>query len=96
MTQRRPSKPIPSRRPLFAWTHPGETVAEEMAARGLTTASFAAELGCPVAELDGLLAGTLPITPALAAALERTWGAEAEFWMRLQANYEEARHPKQG
>ena len=90
MTQRRPSKPIPSRGPLFGWSHPGETVAEEMTTRGLTPTGFAAELGCPVAELEGLLAGALPITPALAAALKRAWGAEVEFWMRLQAHYDQA------
>jgi plasmid maintenance system antidote protein VapI len=71
MTQRRPSKPIPPRGPLFGGTHPGETLAEEMATRGLTAAGFATELGCPVAELEGLLAGALPVTPALAAALGR-------------------------
>ncbi len=96
MTQCRSSKPIPPRGPLFGWTHPGETVAEEMAARGLAAAGFAAELGCAAAELDGLLAGTLPITPALAAALERAWGVEVEFWMRLQANHDEARRPRHG
>lgn len=85
MTQRRSSKPIPPRGPLFGWSHPGETVAEEMATRGLTAAGFAAELGCPVAELEGLLAGTLPVMLALAAALEQAWSAEAEFWMRLQS-----------
>jgi plasmid maintenance system antidote protein VapI len=93
MAQRRPSKPIPPRGPLFGWTHPGETVAEEMAARELAAAGFAAELGCAAAEPDGLLAGALPVMPALAAALERAWGAEAGFWMRLQANHDEARHP---
>ena len=94
MAQRRSSKPIPPRDPLFGQSHPGETVAEEMATRGLTAAGFAAELGCPVAELEGLLAGTLPITPALAAALERAWGAETGFWMRLQAHHDEARRPR--
>ncbi len=33
MTQRRSSKPILPRGPLFDWMHPGETVAEEMATR---------------------------------------------------------------
>ncbi len=90
MTQRRTSKPIPPRGPLFGWSHPGETVAEEMATRRLTVTGFAAELGCPVAELEGLLAGALSVTPVLAVALERAWGAEAEFWMRLQAHHNEA------
>ncbi len=93
ITQRRPSKPIPPRGPLFGWSHPGETVAEEIATRGLTADGFAAELGCPVAELEGLLTGVLPVTPALATALERAWGAEAAFWMRLQAHHDEAIHP---
>lgn len=92
MAQRRPNKPIPPRGPLFGWMHPGETVAEEIATRGLTAAGFAAELGCPVAELEGLLAGTLPVTPALAAALEQAWGPEVGFWMRLQAHHDKAIH----
>jgi len=96
MTQRRSSKPILPHGPLFGWTHPGETVAEEMATRGLAVAGFAAELGCAAAELEGLLAGALSITLALAAALERAWGVEAEFWMRLQANHDEARRLKHG
>ncbi len=96
MTRRRPSKPTRQQRHGLGWSHPGETVAEEMATRGLTAASFAAELGCPVAELEGLLAGALPITPALATALERAWGAETEFWMRMQANHDEARRLKHG
>ena len=94
--QRRSSTPILPRGPLFGWTHPGATVAEEMEARGLTANGFAAELGCPVAELKGLLAGALPVTPALAAALERAWGVEAGFWTRLQAQYDEARRRKHG
>ncbi len=96
MTQRRTSKPIPPRGPLFGWSHPGETVAEEMATRRLTATGFAAELGCPVAELEGLLAGALPITPALAAALEQAWGVEVEFWTRLQTHHDEARRPRHG
>ena len=96
MTQRRSSPAIPPRGPLFGWSHPGETVAEEMTTRGLTATGFAAELGCPVAELEGLLAEALPVTPALAAALERAWGSEAEFWMRLQAHHDEAKRRKHG
>lgn len=96
MTQRRSSKPTRQQRYGLGWSHPGETVAEEMATRKLTAAGFAAELGCPVAELEGLLAGALPVTPALAAALERAWGAEVEFWMRLQAHHDEARRRKHG
>ena len=92
MTQRRSSKPIPPRGPLFGWSHPGETVAEEMATRELTAADF------PVNRRGKgtLLAGALPVTPALAAALERAWGSEAEFWMRLQAHHDEARRRKHG
>jgi len=71
-------------------THPGEIVAEEMEVRGLTAVGFAAELGCPMSELDGVLVRTLPMTPALAATLERAWGAEAEFWMQLQAQHDHA------
>ena len=71
-------------------------MAEEMATRRLTTAGFAAELGCPMAELEGLLAGTRPVTPVLAAALERAWGVEVEFWMRLQAHHDEARRSGHG
>lgn len=96
MMQHRPGKVAPQRGAGLGWTHPGAMIAEEMAARRLTTAGFAAELGCPVAELDGLLAETLPVTPALAAALERAWGAEAEFWMRLQAQYDQATHRRRG
>lgn len=92
MAHRRPSIPIPAHGFLFGWSHPGETVAEEMATRGLIAVGFAAALGCPVAELEGLLAGVLPMTPALAAALERAWGAETGFWMRLQTHHDEAIH----
>lgn len=58
--------------------------------RELTAAAFVAELGCPMAELEGVLAGTLPVTPGLAASLERVWGVEAAFWLRLQAQHDQA------
>jgi curved DNA-binding protein CbpA len=42
---------------------------------------FPKRIGCSVDEAKGLLAGSLPITPALARKLQSELGASVEFWM---------------
>jgi len=74
--------------PSARLTHPGQVVAEGMTARGLNASTLATELGCPTAELEGVLAEERRLTPDLAVALARAWDGDAEFWLRLQAEYD--------
>lgn len=69
--------------------HPGEFASEEAAARGLTPADLAAAMGRPTDEVLDLLECRIPVSPALAAALEAAMEVSAESWMNLQKGYEE-------
>ena len=72
----------------FGSHHPGETLREELDARGMSAAALSHKLNVPSQRLQEILQGQQAITPETALRLGRYFGNEAEFWMNLQTQYE--------
>ena len=68
--------------------HPSAIVRTNMEAEGWSVNEFAAKLGISRETVSRLLNGHCGITPVVALALERIGWSNADFWMRLQANYD--------
>jgi addiction module HigA family antidote len=66
---------------------PGETLADEIAARGMSLMELAARLGRPVQVVDQILRGNKAITHVTALRLEKVLGIPATFWINLEQNY---------
>lgn len=71
--------------------HPGEHIADELDARGMTAAELARTMGVDPARVSRLVNGQTSVTGDTALRLAEVFGASAEFWMRLQADYDLAR-----
>lgn len=69
---------------------PGELLEEELDARGLEPALFAAAVGLPAATLSSLIKGDIELTWEMALRLEHELGISARFWANLEASYREA------
>ena len=69
-------------------TSPGELLAAELAHRGRHAIWLAFEMNCSLADVEALIAGTKPVTPDVAAALERALGIDAGLWAHLRTEYE--------
>ena len=67
--------------------HPGETIADILADRGMTEAEFAIRSGVSLAYISGVIAGEEDITAAFARTLENTFDVPQSFWLNLQAHY---------
>ncbi|HEY1935271.1 MAG TPA: HigA family addiction module antitoxin [Acetobacteraceae bacterium] len=68
--------------------HPGVTLKEELAARGISASAAALKLRVPPQRLHEVARGERAITPDTALRLGRFFGNSAEFWMTLQTNYD--------
>jgi addiction module HigA family antidote len=69
--------------------HPGEILMEEfIRPHGLTPIRTANRLGVPRTRIERLVAGATAMTEDTALRLERLFGSSAEFWLRLQADYD--------
>ena len=68
--------------------HPGEHLADELAALGLSANELAKELGVPTNRLTQIIAGKRGITGDTALRLGRWFGTGPDIWMNLQKNYE--------
>ncbi len=68
--------------------HPGEGVKQELDHMGLTVAEAAKGLGVTRQQLYRVINGECGITAEMAYRLEKAIGSTADFWLRLQANYE--------
>jgi antitoxin HigA-1 len=67
--------------------HPGEVLEMELAARGLIKSKFAMDIKMYPAHMSDLLKGKRNMSEEIALRLERKLGISAEFWMRLQVDY---------
>ncbi len=70
---------------------PGETLADEIAARGMSQTELAARLGRPVQVVDEIIHGSKAITDGTAFRLEKVLGIPAAFWLNLEQNYRTTR-----
>jgi len=58
---------------------------------GWSIAEFSDRLGVGRSTVSRLMKGRSGVTPVVALALERIGWSSADFWMRLQANYDLAK-----
>lgn len=69
---------------MYKPPHPGELLHDGLQAEGLSISDAAARLGVKFDTLSGVLAGTDPVSPHLASALEDLGWSDAEHWLRMQ------------
>jgi addiction module HigA family antidote len=67
---------------------PGEVLAEELEARGLTQSRLARLMHRPLQAVNEIVRGRKRITGATALELADALGTSAELWMRLEADFE--------
>ena len=66
---------------------PGEFLAEELEARGISQRQLAADMGRPQQAINEIVHGKKALTPETAVALERVLGIPAYLWLRMEARY---------
>lgn len=70
------------------WTSPpGETISDILDEMNLSLVEFADQIGYSVIQARDLLQGKAPLSGELAAQLEYTLGASAEFWLSRETQY---------
>jgi antitoxin HigA-1 len=67
--------------------HPGEVLEMEILARGLTKSKFAMDIKMYPSHMSDILKGKRNITEEIALKIEGVLGISAEFWMRLQVEF---------
>jgi addiction module HigA family antidote len=68
--------------------HPGEHLAEELKALGMSAAELARKLDVPTNRVTFILNGQRAVTGDTALRLAHFFGTSAEFWLNLQSLYE--------
>jgi antitoxin HigA-1 len=68
--------------------HPGEHLAEELEALGMSAAGLARQLKVPTNRITGILNGQRAITGDTALRLGHFFGNNPQFWLNLQSLYE--------
>ena len=68
--------------------HPGEHLAEELAALNMSAAALARRLQVPANRITAILNGQRSITGDTALRLAHFFGTSGEFWLNLQKLYE--------
>ena len=66
---------------------PGELLAEEIEARGMTQRALAEAMGRPPQAINEIIRGKKAITPRTAIEIEQALGIAASFWVNLEASY---------
>lgn len=68
--------------------HPGEHLADELNALGMSANELAKQLDVPANRLTQIIAGKRGISGDTALRLGRWFGTGPDIWMNLQKNYE--------
>lgn len=68
--------------------HPGEHLAEELEALGMSAAELARQLQVPTNRITGIINGQRAITGDTALRLGHFFGTSPEFWLNLQSLHE--------
>ncbi len=66
---------------------PGELLAEELEARGMTQRDLATLMGRPPGVISQIVRGRKAITPRTAIEIEQALGIAASIWVGLEAQY---------
>lgn len=69
-------------------THPGEILADELDARGMSAGDLAAETGMPAETVGAILAGRRPVREDAALRLSRFLGTTPDLWLNLQGAFD--------
>jgi HTH-type transcriptional regulator/antitoxin HigA len=69
-------------------THPGYLIKEELECLDLSKHEMAEKLGLDLSAMNALLEGNENVTPTLAMNLEKMLGIDAEYWLRMQIQFE--------
>jgi antitoxin HigA-1 len=67
--------------------HPGEHLAEELKALGMSAAELARQMKVPTNRVTGILNGQRTLTGDTALRLGHFFGTSPEFWLNLQNLY---------
>ena len=68
--------------------HPGEHLAEQLEALGMSAAELARQLGVPTNRVTAILNGQRSVTGDTAVRLGHFFGTSAQFWLNLQSLYD--------
>jgi len=71
----------------FIAIHPGETLKEELEARGWTQSYLAEKIGRPVQLINMIVNERKGISEDTALDFSEAFGTSAEFWMNLDVQY---------
>ena len=74
-------------KPFFS-THPGELLLDEMKERKISQIKIATQTGVKPSFLNEIIKGKRSIHAHFAISLEKALGIPAEYWLRLQMNYD--------
>jgi addiction module HigA family antidote len=69
-------------------SHPGRLIKDDLDELGVSVAEAAAGLGVTRQQLYRVIKGENAISPEMALRLEKAIGSTADFWLRLQMNYD--------
>ena len=68
--------------------HPGDQLAEELKALGMSAAELARQMKVPTNRVTGILNGQRAVTGDTALRLGHFFGTSPEFWLNLLSLYE--------
>lgn len=71
--------------------HPGALIKDNVDALGLSVADAAEGLGVTRQQLHRVIRGENGISPEMAVRLEKAFGGSADFWLRMQTNFDLAK-----
>ena len=69
--------------------HPGEILADELQELGVTPTELARQLSVPPNRITQIIHGKRSITGDTALRLAHWFGTDPQFWLNLQASYED-------
>jgi len=68
--------------------HPGEILADELEALGITASELSRQINVPVNRVTQIMKGQRGVTGDTALRLGHWFGSSAQFWLNLQSAYD--------
>jgi len=68
--------------------HPGEILADELVALGMSKRQFAHHIGVPPNSVTDLINGDKRVSAEMALRLARAFGTTEQYWMNLQSYHD--------